>query len=132
MKVSSQIRELAKRLVSLSLDDDGKVEESRVQEILDALRGNPPREHKQLLDAYLEHIKPEIAKSIAIIEYAGRPDDENLNAIKERLSQNYGRVVEIELRENRELLAGIRITVGDDVYEDSAATRLRPLVRAFG
>jgi len=132
MKVSSQIRELAKRLVCLSLDDDGKVEESRVQEILDALRGNPPREHKQLLHAYLERIKPEIAKSIAIIEYAGRPDDESLNAIKERLAKNYGRVVEVELRENRELLAGIRITVGDDVYEDSAATRLRPLVRAFG
>lgn len=132
MKVSSQIRELAKRLVKLSLDDDGKVEESRVQEILVALRVHPPREHKQLLHAYLERIKPEIAKSIAIIEYAGRPDDESLDEIKERLSQNYGRSVELELRENLELLAGIRITVGDDVYEDSAATRLRPLVRAFG
>ena len=132
MKVSSQIRELAKRLVKLSLDEDGKVEESRVQEVLVALRVNPPREHKQLLHAYLERIKPEIAKSIAIIEYAGRPDDESLDEIKERLSQNYGKSVELELRENLELLAGIRITVGDDVYEDSAATRLRPLVRAFG
>ena len=132
MKVSSQIRELAKRLVKLSLAEDGKVEESKVNEILGALKANPPREHRQLLHAYLERIKPEIAKSIAIIEYAGRPDEENLEAIKERLSQSYGRAVEFELRENPELLAGIRITVGDDVYEDSAAIRLRPLVRAFG
>ncbi|SVE13029.1 uncharacterized protein METZ01_LOCUS465883, partial [marine metagenome] len=39
--------------------------------------------------------------------------------------------IEVELRENQDLLVGIRVKVGDDVYEDSAATRLRPLVRAL-
>ena len=68
---------------------------------------------------------------MARVEYAGIPDEETLQALKQRLTEHYGRSVDMELYENADLLVGIRITVGDDVYEDSAATRLRPLARAL-
>ena len=61
----------------------------------------------------------------------GKPDEEALQALKQRLAEHYGRSIDMELHENADLLVGIRITVGDDVYEDSAATRLRPLARAL-
>ena len=68
---------------------------------------------------------------MAQIEYAGRPNEEALQPLRLKLSEHYGRNIELELRENADLLVGIRITVGDDVYEDSADTRLRPLARAL-
>ena len=131
MATNSRIRELAKKLAQLSLDQEGGVVESKVTEILEALRSNPPREHKSLLRDYLTRIKREIAKSVAQIEYAGRPNEEAMQSLRLKLSEHYGRNIELELRENADLLVGIRITVGDDVYEDSADTRLRPLARAL-
>jgi len=131
MASSSRVRELSKKLVELSLDQEGRVDEAKVVEVLESLRSNPPRDHKSLLRDYLSRIRREIAKCVALVEYAGKPEEEALQALKQRLSENYGRNIDIELRENADLLVGIRITVGDDVYEDSAATRLRPLARAL-
>ena len=131
MIAPARIRELAKKLVQLSLDEEGRVVEEKVREVLDSLRANPPREHKLLLRAYMERIKRELAKGVAVVEYAGKPEAEAIESLRQRLSEHYGRSIEVDLRENPELLVGIRIMVGDDVYEDSAATRLRPLARAL-
>ena len=132
MTASSRIRELANKLVQLSLDEEGRVVEEKVREVLESLRVNPPREHKQLLRAYMVCIQREFAKGVAIIEYSGKPQHDTIEAQRKVLSQEYGRSIEVELRENPNLLVGIRLRVGDDVYEDSAVTRLRPLVRALG
>ena len=132
MTASSRIRELANKLVQLSLDEEGRVVEEKVREVLESLRANPPREHKQLLRAYMQRIKRELAKGVAVVEHAGKPAAEAIESLKQELSRQYGRSIEVELRENPDLLVGIRVRVGDDVYEDSAATRLRPLVRALG
>lgn len=131
MASTSRIRELSKKLVQLSLDQEGRVEEAKVVETLETLRANPPRGRKSLLREYLTRIKREIAKGVAQVEYAGKPDEATVQSLQQRLSKHYGRSMDMELIENTDLLVGIRITVGDDVYEDSAATRLRPLVHAL-
>ena len=64
MTASSRIRELANKLVQLSLDEEGRVVEEKVHEVLESLRANPPREHKQLLLAYMQRIKRELAKGV--------------------------------------------------------------------
>ena len=105
--------------------------DGKVREVLESLRANPPREHKLLLHLYLDHIKRELSKGVAIVEFAGKPDDEAIESLKQKLSRQYGRSIEVELHENPDLLIGIRVKVCDDVYEDSAASRLRPLARAL-
>ncbi|MBL62372.1 MAG: hypothetical protein CMI30_03080 [Opitutae bacterium] len=131
MAISHKVRELAKKLVQLSLDEEGRVLEEKVHEVLESLRAKPPREHKALLRVYMDRIKREIAKGVAVVEYAGKPDDSSIETLQRALTEHYGRGIQVELRENADLLAGIRVTVGDDVYEDSAATRIRPLARAL-
>jgi F0F1-type ATP synthase delta subunit len=131
MTAISRHRELSKKLVRLSLDDDSRVDEEKVLEVLDSLRSLPTSDQKLLLRFYLDQIKKEMEKSVAILEYAGKPSDEAIEALKQKLSLQYGRSIVVEMRKNQDLLAGIRVSVGDDVYEDSAATRLRPLIRAL-
>ena len=131
MTASNRVRELAKKLAQLSLDEEGRVLEEKVSAVLESLRANPPREHRALLRAYMERIKREIAKGVAVVEYAGKPNLAAIESLKQELVEHYGCSIEVELRENAELLAGIRVKVGDDVYEDSAATRIRPLARAL-
>ena len=122
---------LAKKLTLLSLDEEGRVVEAKVKEVLAALESYSLRDRKTVLKNYQTLVKREISKSIALVEYAGKPDEEAIASLREHLSEHYGRNIELQLRENEDLLAGIRVTVGDDVYEDSASTRIRPLVHAL-
>lgn len=131
MTASSRIREISKKLLQLSLDEEGRVVDGKVREVLESLRANPPREHKRLLHLYLDHIKRELSKGLAIVEFAGKPSDSTVESLKVELSKQYGRNIDVEMHENLNLLAGIRVKVCDDVYEDSAASRLRPLARAL-
>ena len=131
MTAISRNRELSKKLVRLSLDDESRVDEEKVLEVLDSLRTLPTSDQKLILRFYLDQIKKELEKGVAIVEYAGKPSDEAIEALKQKLSLQYGRSIDVEMRKNQDLLIGIRVSVADDVYEDSAATRLRPLIRAL-
>jgi F-type H+-transporting ATPase subunit delta len=127
MAAKKQTRELAQKLVAISLDD-GQVSAQRVGEVLKALGKNPPRNLKALLGLYKKFILREIAKYTARVEHAGPLTDAALSTIQSFLESELGRKILLEAKPNEDLLAGIRITVGDDVYEDSAEFRLRPLV----
>ena len=39
--------------------------------------------------------------------------------------------IELSIKSNDQLLAGYRIRIGDDVYEDSVASRLENLKKSF-
>lgn len=127
MAADKQTRELAKKLAAISLED-GQVSEKRVGEVLKTLGNKPPRNYKSLLSLYKKYVEWEIAKYTAQVEHAGPISDNTLSTIKDFLSKDTGLDVQVQPAENNELLAGIRVTLGDDVYEDSAEFRLRPLV----
>ena len=80
---------------------------------------------------FLDHAIRESSKGLAIVEFAGKPSDSSIESLKIELSRQYGRNIDVEMRENLDLIAGIRVKVFDDVYEDSASSRLRPLERAL-
>ena len=131
MTVSVRNRKFAKQLVLLALDEEGRVDENKVRETLDSLRLHSPCNHREILREYLSLIERETAKQVALVEYAGKPSDDALASLKKSLLETNGSKVDLNFRENPELLAGFRITVGDDVYEDSISNRLRPLAAAL-
>lgn len=131
MTASPRIREISKKLLRLTLDEEGRMVEAKVCEVIESLRINPPREHKLLLQLFLDHAIRESSKGLAIVEFAGKPSDSSIESLKIELSRQYGRNIDVEMHENLDLIAGIRVKVFDDVYEDSASSRLRPLERAL-
>ena len=131
MTASPRIREISKKLLRLTLDEEGRMVEAKVCEVIESLRANPPREHKLLLQLFLDHAIRESSKGLAIVEFAGKPSDSSIESLKIELSRQYGRNIDVEMHENLDLIAGIRVKVFDDVYEDSASSRLRPLERAL-
>ena len=121
-----QTKDLAKKLVELSLDKR-EVSSEKVSEVIETLSANPPRKHKALLASYKKFIEREIAKYTAKLEHAGPISKDALSSVQTFLENNTGRNIQVQTKENQELLAGIRVTLADDVYEDSASFRLRPL-----
>ncbi len=126
MAADKQTRDLAKKLVMFSMDN-GEISADKVKEVLGALSAQPPRKLKKLLVCYQKLIEREIDKYTAQVEHAGPLSQDALDAVKSFLEENSGRKISIQTQENPDLLAGIRVSLGDDVYEDSAAFRLRPL-----
>ena len=120
-------KDYARKLVSLSLDEAGRISDERVNAILQVLKEKPPRQLKLILKIYLYYIKQEIRRSEAVLEYAGEIQPAAVEAIERDLSSRYHRSVSSVTRENPDLIAGLRVTIGDDVYDASVAGHLEKL-----
>lgn len=129
MDKDASLKLFAKKLAELS-QDNGLVSSEKVAAVLEVLRKKPPRKPKTVLKHYLYYIKHAINRSRAIIEYAGRIDDSAIAAIERQLSQTYNRPITTTSVENKSLIAGIRILIGDDTYDASVAGRLANLEKS--
>lgn len=131
MQHNKQIRSFARKLVQLSLDEQGQVSSEKVGAILSALQSQPSRRLQVLLREYYNLLRREIRKSEAVVEYAGGLSDATLEDLRQKLSGIYQRPVTAIKRPNEKLIAGVRISIGDDVYDASVANRLAQLAKAF-
>ena len=62
-----------------------------------------------------------------MIEHAGPIADSLVQSIATTMAGRYGRAVAGVAKANPSLLAGLRVRVGDDVYESSVAQQLAGL-----
>jgi F-type H+-transporting ATPase subunit delta len=128
--VPAKIRAFAKQLLQLSLDDKGAVSAERVAGVLEYLEKNPPARLPLLLAAYRKLVAAEIAKGEARVEHAGPVAPEALASVAASLGKRYGRPVTAVATPNPKLLAGLRVRIGDDVFESSVAGQLGALSAA--
>src|SRR5690554_5083398 len=115
MSGNKKIRETAKRLLQFSMKDDDLVPE-QVNAVLQSLDRHPPRNYRAILREYLRLVRQQVARSQAIVEFAGKLQPELINSIEAELSAHYGRPITTVTRENKDLIAGWRIHVDSDVY----------------
>lgn len=125
--VPAKIRAYAKQLLQISLDARGAVSAERVTGILEYLEKNPPARLAVVLAAYRKLIAIELAKGEARIEHAGPVSPAAIDSIATALARRYGRPVAATATANPKLLAGLRVRIGDDVYESSVSGQLAAL-----
>lgn len=123
---AKQIQLLARQLFKLSIVD-GVVSPDRVAGVLQYVEKHAPAHSVLALKAYRRLIATELAKSEAMIEHAGTVAAPALNAIAATMTKKYGRTITPATRANPKLLAGLRVRVGDDVYESSVSSQLTTL-----
>ena len=130
MKDAKALKSFAKKLVGLSVEN-GCVSEERVSAVLQTLLKKPSRDLKPLLKFYLNYIRQEVAKTQASLDYAGVISEETIASLEKEVAKHYNRPIELHAEEKPELLAGLRMRVGDDVWERSAANILHTLKQSF-
>src|SRR5512135_696544 len=124
-----QVRELARRFLQLSLVD-GAVSPERVAGVLAYVEKHRPPHAAAVLKAFSRLIAAEIARREAVVEHAGPIHPAVLAAIAASMTARYRRPVTSVARRNDALLAGLRVRVGDDVFESSVAGHLAALAAA--
>lgn len=127
--VSAQSRAYAKQLLQISLEN-GVVSAERVAGVLEYLEKNPPARPQAVLAAYHKLVAAELAKGEARVEHAGPVSPAALEGIAASLGKRYGRPVTATATPNPKLLAGLRVRIGDDVFESSVSGQLAALASA--
>jgi F-type H+-transporting ATPase subunit delta len=110
---------------------DGAVSADRVAGVLEYVEKRGVANPVMVLKAYHRLVATEVAKGLAVVEHAGAVNDAMLAAIAAAMTKKYGRAVTATAKPNAELIAGLRVHVGDDVYESSVAGQLAALASSF-
>jgi F-type H+-transporting ATPase subunit delta len=126
MAANKQTKLLAKQLFKLSVVN-GAVSPEQVAGVLGWIEKHQPRQSLALLKAYHHRIQIELAKSQAVVEHAGPVSDATLKQIESAMSKKYARPIAASAKPAPQLLAGLRVRVGSDVYESTVAGQLSSL-----
>lgn len=124
-------RRLAKSLLQLSLSDDGRIKRNAVEEILESLRVSRPSGLVTILRLFLHQIRRHEYTYHARVEYGGREGERLSEKILKKLNQNSSKALDLTVIDNPKLIAGCKIRLGDDVYENSISDRLNKLQKTF-
>ena len=130
LKSDRKLRDYARHLVTVSLDETGRVSSERVEAILQTLASKPPRHLKSILKLFLYYIRHELRKSEAVVEHAGAISPETMARLEDFLSERYQRRITASSRANRDLIAGLRVSIADDVFDTSIAGQLATLAQS--
>jgi F-type H+-transporting ATPase subunit delta len=131
MRLDRKHRHFTKRLARLSLGDDGQIDPARADAVLGSLRAYPIRLQRALLKAYLHYLEIEDHRGRLLYEYSGIISPAELESLRQHFDKKYGRSLRLELKNNSDLLAGLRVSIGDEVFEYSASNRLANLQAAL-
>jgi len=128
MKVNKEIRQLSREMLRASFTD-GQLDRGKVASLVhaQALIEKKPRNYIGILQNYKRLLRLEIEKRHATIETADEPGPEIKEQITGDLSRKFGNDLTIEFLVNPDLLGGMRVRVGSDVWDGSVRNRLERL-----
>jgi len=93
------------------------------------LRHNRIRFFSQILEIYLKAINERKGIVSATVTTAAQLSKQEIERLAERLAAVTGKLVNIELRTDADLLGGVVVQVGSTVYDGSVRTRLAEVKR---
>ena len=130
MKSSKQIRREARQLLRLCRTN-GALDESRVRRVIKSILESKRRGHLTLANQFEREVRLDQMKHSADVKSATPLSPELEGNVRNNLVQRYGPTIEPRFTQDPELIGGMRIRVGDDVYDGSIKARLAALAQRF-
>ena len=130
MRTAKEARNVSGQLFRNSFTE-GKLDKEKISHMVETLLAEKPRHYVDALKDYQRLIRLETEKRHAVIESATQLNSALANQIVTNLRRRYGDDLTTEFRTNPELLGGLRIKIGDDVWDGSVKNRLHKLQEQF-
>ena len=128
MKITKEVQAQARRLLRLCLTEDGRLQEEHVRRIAGEISQRKPRNGAELLTAFTDLVRLEMAKHTATIASAVPLTEQEQAAIRAKLSARTPDL-RYDWQVCPELLGGIVVRVGDQVTDVSLNSRIKRLER---
>ena len=126
MKINKETRQLSKELLRASFTD-GRLDSGRIASLVKSLIEKKPRNYIKVLESYKRLLRLEVEKHTATIESATEVEPQAGADLVANLKRKYGSDLAARFVVNKELLGGMRIRVGSDVWDSSVRNRLHRL-----
>ena len=130
MKITKKAKREAKQLYRLCLVN-GLLDENRVRQVVERVIAAGERDCQSILAYFLRLVKLDYAEHTANIESATPLPADLQTIVQSGLTQRYGPGLTTAFIESPELIGGMRIQVGCDVYDGSVRARLEALAKSF-
>lgn len=130
MKVTKIATSTARRIFRLS-QSGGRLDEAKLSASIRDLAQSKPRGYLGVLTALKRLVRLESERRRVIVESAADLDQASRDRIVSGIAIKYGADLAFEFRTNPALLGGLKIRVGNDVFDGSVQGRLDRLANAF-
>ncbi len=126
MKINKEVRQLSRQMLHASFTD-GQLDSGRISSLVDSLIARKPRNYIAVLKNYRRLLRLELDKRRARIETASDVESTISSELIANLKRKYGGDLMTEFVVNPQLLGGLRIRVGSDVWDGTVRNRLERL-----
>lgn len=130
MKSNKEAKRIAKKLFEVALSG-GKLDLQVLRTIIAKLGDSRPRGYLKIAGELGRLARLELEKSQAIVDSAVPLDAPTQGRVLADLRAKYGPQVEAEFRIAPELIGGMRIRIGSDVWDGSVLNRIERLETKF-
>ncbi len=126
MKLNKESRKLSRQLFRTSFAD-GKLDNTRIGAVVASILETRPRHFMDILKDYHRLIRLEVEKRHAVVESAAELSAETSRDVERDLKSKYGGDLTTDFRVNADLIGGLRIKIGNNVWDGSVRNRLARL-----
>ncbi len=130
MKITKKAKREAKQLYHLCLVN-ALLDEDRARQVAQRILATGERNCVSILTHFLRLVKLDCARHTATIESATPLSADLQSAVRAGLEHRYGLGLTTAFAQRPELIGGMRIQVGCDVYDGSVRAGLEALKKSF-
>ncbi|GAA5123859.1 F0F1 ATP synthase subunit delta [Luteolibacter yonseiensis] len=130
MKISKTAAAAARRLFGLC-QTDGRLDEAKLRQVIERLVESKVRDYRSILAALHRLTRIDLERRKVTIESAVALDEASRQRVVAGLVEKYGNDLEVQYQVTPALLGGLRIRVGDDVFDGSVQGRIDRFAAAF-
>lgn len=130
MKISKTANTAARRIFRLC-QVNGQLDEAKMITVVRRIVESKPRDYRGILAGLTRLVRLDLAGRQVTVESAVALDAVTQDRVASGLKAKYGDRLNFEYRVTPELLGGLKIRVGNDVFDGSVQGRLDRLSRAF-
>jgi F-type H+-transporting ATPase subunit delta len=131
MKTTPQIKREARQLYRLCVVD-GFLNEDRARHVVRRILQEKQRSYLKLLSQFKRWVRLEVSAHTAEVETAAPIPADLRSSVHARLTKVYGRELSMQFAVKPALIGGMRVRVGNDVYDGTLLSGLTSLEKRFG
>lgn len=130
MKISKVANAEARRIFRLC-QTGGRLDEAKLSNAIKIIVAQKPRDFRGILNALKRLVRLELDRRHVVVESAAPLDFPSQQRVVSGLTEKYGHDLTFEYRVTPELLGGLKVRVGNDVFDGSVKGRLDRLAEVF-
>jgi len=105
----------------------GRLDASRVRAVTEVVATDQPRGYLGILQVFSRLVRLELERRHAVIESAAPLSESAMQEVREEITRTHGDDLTFEAAVRPDLIGGLRVRVGSDVWDGSVRARLEAL-----